>query len=69
MKPTQALSVYPTDYGFGARVGDRYQDFLTQDEALWVVATYLMGNSTVGFLRTAAEHEAFEERIRSGGKT
>lgn len=43
--------------GYTVTQGDRYQDELTQDEALWCVVQFLM-NGACGYLRTADEHEA-----------
>jgi len=48
---------------FDVRVGDRWQDGLTQDEALWVTAQFLMGNSHQ-YLKNSEEHAAFTEQLK-----
>ena len=40
----------------------RWMDHLTQDEALWVTAQFLMGN-VHGYLRCSAEHENWRQRL------
>lgn len=43
------------------RCGDRYQDQLCSDEALWLIARILMTDGTV-CLHTKAEHDAYLAR-------
>jgi len=50
--------------GWTVREGDRYQDQLGSDEALWVIAVLLCGGERRGYtlLKTEAEHMAARER-------
>jgi hypothetical protein len=51
---------------FTVRVGDRCAERLTQDEALWVTAQFLMTGECHGYLKTREEQEAFERLMRGG---
>jgi hypothetical protein len=49
-----------TRFGYTVRCGDRYEDQLGADEALWCVVLYLTKGTPS--LRTREEHENWEKR-------
>ena len=48
-------------FGYTVRCGDRYQDKLGPDEALWLVVRFLTGSKPDG-LRTQEQHDDFHRR-------
>lgn len=48
---------------FDVRVGDLWEDGLTQDEALWVTAQFLMGKPHQ-YLKSDDEHAAFSAQLK-----
>lgn len=59
------LTISPSEHGgFAVRIQDdieTWNDGLTQDEALWVTAQFLMKKKH-RYLKTAAEHAAWEQQ-------
>lgn len=45
--------------------GDRYEDHLGKDEALYTVACLIIGADPPKWLRTAEEHKAHEAAMRA----
>lgn len=41
---------------FTVRIGDRYADHLTRDEALWTIAAWIVDGSSWRWLKTEEQH-------------
>jgi len=66
--PTLTITQVNAEHSFDVKLVDdsgieRIGTSLTQDEALWVAAQFLMGN-THRYLRTAEQHAAWEQRLK-----